>query len=170
MELRTQVQKVFASLKGFNEKQITGLEKGIYNAAIEYAKAKNIPLNWQSPIFREIYMSKGRAIYANLNPDTYVKNNSLRGRIETGEIKPHEVANMAPVTLFPEHWKGIVEEEMTRMKEAYELKIVAMTDQVVCGKCKNRQITYHEQQTRSADEGTTVFYRCLVCNNKWRHA
>ena len=32
-----------------------------------------------------------------------------------------------------------------------------------CPKCLNDQMTYHTRQTRSADEGQTVFFLCPRC-------
>ncbi|RDD43431.1 DNA-directed RNA polymerase I subunit RPA12 [Trichoplax sp. H2] len=32
-----------------------------------------------------------------------------------------------------------------------------------CEKCSNNSMTYYTQQTRSADEGQTVFYSCTKC-------
>lgn len=36
----------------------------------------------------------------------------------------------------------------------------------VCIKCGCEQMSYTTLQTRSADEGQTVFYTCVQCNNK----
>jgi DNA-directed RNA polymerase I subunit RPA12 len=36
-----------------------------------------------------------------------------------------------------------------------------------CEKCGNPEVLYHEQQLRSADEGSTIFYTCPRCNHKW---
>ena len=44
----------------------------------------------------------------------------------------------------------------------------AMTDQFKCGRCKSRKCIYYELQTRSADEGMTIFITCLNCGNRWR--
>uniref|UniRef100_A0A8C4NFN2 DNA-directed RNA polymerase I subunit RPA12 n=1 Tax=Eptatretus burgeri TaxID=7764 RepID=A0A8C4NFN2_EPTBU len=33
----------------------------------------------------------------------------------------------------------------------------------LCKKCGHNQARYHTQQTRSADEGQTVFYACASC-------
>ena len=49
-----------------------------------------------------------------------------------------------------------------------------LTDQVevesivdrVCIKCGNTRMSYHTQQTRSADEGQTVFYKCISCGHQ----
>ncbi|GMT28478.1 hypothetical protein PFISCL1PPCAC_19775 [Pristionchus fissidentatus] len=35
-----------------------------------------------------------------------------------------------------------------------------------CPKCAHTKATYSTMQTRSADEGQTVFYTCLNCKNK----
>ena len=37
-----------------------------------------------------------------------------------------------------------------------------------CPKCRQRNCTYMQLQTRSADEPMTNFCRCLECNNRWR--
>ena len=37
-----------------------------------------------------------------------------------------------------------------------------------CGKCKERNCTYYQMQTRSADEPMTTFVTCLSCNNRWK--
>lgn len=35
-----------------------------------------------------------------------------------------------------------------------------------CGKCDSEQMYYFTLQTRSADEGQTVFYTCVKCNRQ----
>lgn len=37
-----------------------------------------------------------------------------------------------------------------------------------CGKCKSRNCTYTQLQTRSADEPMTTFVNCVDCGNRWR--
>lgn len=42
------------------------------------------------------------------------------------------------------------------------------TTNMLCDKCGTEQeVRYYEQQLRSADEGTTVFYTCTACGNRW---
>jgi DNA-directed RNA polymerase I subunit RPA12 len=38
-----------------------------------------------------------------------------------------------------------------------------------CGKCGSDDARYYELQLRSADEGSTIFYTCQQCGNKWRN-
>ena len=38
---------------------------------------------------------------------------------------------------------------------------------VRCRRCGGEEVTWDEKQTRSADEGATVFCRCTTCQNRW---
>lgn len=39
---------------------------------------------------------------------------------------------------------------------------------IICPKCENTQAYWWMQQTRSADEPPTLFYRCVKCTYGWR--
>ncbi len=43
------------------------------------------------------------------------------------------------------------------------------TIKIDCEKCGNDQAVWWMLQTRSADEPTTQFYRCIKCNHTWRN-
>ncbi len=36
-----------------------------------------------------------------------------------------------------------------------------------CRRCGSDEVTWEEKQTRSADEGATVFCSCSTCKNRW---
>jgi DNA-directed RNA polymerase subunit M len=42
------------------------------------------------------------------------------------------------------------------------------TAKVDCPKCHNNLAAYWQVQTRAADEGSTIFFRCLKCKHTWR--
>lgn len=42
--------------------------------------------------------------------------------------------------------------------------------EISCKKCRSKNIYYYELQTRSADEGATVHYRCEDCNFHWKNS
>jgi DNA-directed RNA polymerase subunit M len=39
---------------------------------------------------------------------------------------------------------------------------------IICQKCENMEAYWWMQQTRSADEPPTMFYRCCKCGYSWR--
>ncbi len=39
---------------------------------------------------------------------------------------------------------------------------------IVCPKCENTEAYWWMQQTRSADEPPTIFYKCTKCGYSWR--
>ena len=42
------------------------------------------------------------------------------------------------------------------------------TVQIICEKCKHDRAFYIEKQTRSADEPSTIFYKCVGCGFQWK--
>jgi len=42
------------------------------------------------------------------------------------------------------------------------------TTNVDCPKCHYNKAAYWQLQTRAADEGSTLFFRCLKCGHTWR--
>lgn len=163
--VRETVVDVFTKL--LPEIEAKDLEIGIYNSTIDFASANRIPLSWSSDHFKEAYLTKARGVYANLHTSSYVGNVRLMDRLKEKEFLPHNIASMPRENIFPERWREIRETEEKRLQGAYEVTATAMSDQITCGKCKKKQISYYEKQTRSADEATTIFYTCLQCGHRW---
>lgn len=42
--------------------------------------------------------------------------------------------------------------------------------EIVCRKCGSRKISKRSLQTRSGDEGATIFYHCVVCKSRWKQS
>ena len=63
------------------------IEKSIYNFIINYARKNNINRKWDNKIFYNLYFSKIRSIYINLNKKSYVKNDNLYDKIKNDDIK-----------------------------------------------------------------------------------
>ena len=89
-------------------------------------------------------------------------------RLITNELNPYEIAFMTPQDLFPEHWKLLIDERERRDKILYMTKSEARTNKFKCPRCRKKETTYYELQTRSADEPMTVFITCLNCGKRWR--
>ena len=144
------------------------IEKSIYNYTINLAKEKNIKRNWDNNIFKNLYFSKVRSIYTNLDKDSYIQNIKFLDKIKNKEIDVNNIAKLTVYDIFPENWKYILEKKTEIDKRRYELKPEAMTDAFKCRKCGSRSTSYYEVQTRSADEPMTQFITCLDCNTRWK--
>ncbi len=68
--------------------------------------------------------------------------------------------------------KKVKEEEESvsefNVLEESEGKETLSTIKIDCGKCGNDEAVWWMLQTRSADEPTTQFYRCIKCGHTWR--
>ena len=148
--------------------EIDDLEIGIFNSSLDYANSQKIQLSWSNNAFINVYSNNARMIYSNLLPNTYINNNNLLSRLKNKEFLPHQIAYMSREDLYPEKWITIIEKQKRKLKEAYENKLVSMTDLIKCGKCKKNKISYQELQTRSGDESMTIFFTCISCGHKWR--
>lgn len=151
-----------------SEIEAKDLEIGIFNASIDYANSLKIPTSWSCDLFAETYLNIAMSIYANLDKNSYVKNEKLMDRFKDREFLPHKLPYMSCEEIFPEIWKDILEKLERKIKGAYEIKQVSMTDQIKCGKCKNNKVTYYELQTRSGDEAITQYFNCICCGHKWK--
>jgi transcription elongation factor S-II len=114
------------------------------------------------------YTQKAEQILLNLNPQSYVKNTYLCANILNGAILPQNVVKLTPHELFPASWKDSLEKH--KQKQNKEAVKPAASDMFQCPKCKKRETTYYEQQTRSGDEPMTVFISCVAagCGKQWR--
>lgn len=145
------------------------IEIGIYNWCIDYAIQHEIVKSWKNQKFMNVYLEKARSVISNIDKESYIKNANLINRINENEFLPHEVAFMKPENIFPERWRDAVESLMKKYEHAYERKHTeAMTNMFKCGKCKKKECTFYELQTRAGDEASTIFVRCINCGNSWR--
>lgn len=151
-----------------DEKMARNIEKNIFNHMIRICKERVVQLSWKNNIFKNMYLSKIRAIYSNLKEDSYIENKNLKEKVKKGEIKIEDLPKLSAYDIFPENWKDIIEAKIKRDKLKYELKPEAMTDMFKCRKCSSRSCSYYEMQTRSSDEPMTQFITCLDCGNHWR--
>ena len=171
IEVRQKIIKIIQTLFPKNNKvRSREVERGIYNYSIDRCVSKDMFPSWDNVIFREIYLSKSKSIYTNLNSKSYVKNRDLIHKILLEEIQPEKLAYMTPVEVFPEMWEHIIRENEHREKVITESMMGSATDKFVCPnkKCRARKSVYTEVQTRSADEPMTLFITCLVCGQRWR--
>ncbi len=142
------------------------MEKSIFNTTIKEARAKNIERNWGSKMFKWLYKKNYSKVYSNVC--TNKNADFVLDKIKYGLWEPDSIVSMTPQELFPDIWEEIILKNNKKMAAlSIENKGVG-TDMFKCGKCRARNATYFQMQTRSADEPMTTFVTCLNCSNRWK--
>ena len=152
----------------FSNEDIRLLEKGIFEAAFNFAIKNHVARSWKSAIFIEIYREIVRSVFSNIHPDSPVKNHRLLIRVIEGEFPLYTLPSMTSYEMFPEKWFELRDKQLQREQKILEGNKSRATDQFKCRRCLKRECTYYELQTRSADEPMTIFITCLNCGKEWR--
>jgi transcription elongation factor S-II len=115
-----------------------------------------------------------------MDASTYVKNERLMSRIQGTEtaataadlaphdLAPHDIALLPRDHVFPERWSTVINTKHQRDEYISTARPMAMTDQFKCSRCKKRECSFLELQTRSCDEPATLFIQCVKCGHRWR--
>lgn len=159
-DFRANIRKKIDS-KLNNPKASGNLEKGIFNYALKEADNRKIIKKWDNEFFVQIYLDHLKSILINLN-DKWIN------AINNGELQSHKFAFMTHQEFDYDRWAQMIDIKCKRDKNKFEVNIAAATDTFTCRKCKGNKCTYYTQQTRSADEATTIFVQCISCGNRWK--
>lgn len=102
------------------------------------------------------YKNRVRSRVANLKD---AKNPALRTNLISGALTANKLAKMTPEEMASDEMKKVREKFVKEAINDAQLATVqgTKTDLLKCGKCKKRNCTYNQLQTRSADEPMTVF-------------
>lgn len=145
-----------------DEKISINLEKGIFNYTIQTSNKRNLIKKWSNELFLIIYIEKLKMVLCNL------KNETIFNKLINKEIKAHELAFMTHEEMRPDIWNQLIELKKIKDENKFSPKLEASTDDFTCSKCKSKQCTHYQLQTRSADEPMTTFVTCINCGNRWR--
>lgn len=152
----------------FCEKKCKNIEKSIFNFALKYADQRNIVKKWDNKYFVMIYINKFRSLFLNISSESSSYNEKFLETINSGEIKSKKVGFLTHQEMNPGMWKDLIEKKMKIDKNKYETNKEGASSEFKCRKCKKRETTYYQVQTRSADEPMTTFVTCLNCGNHWK--
>ena len=158
-----QLTKLFVEGEIVTALQIENIEKSVYNCSLQIADERNIVKKWDNPFFVQLYTDRLRSIYLNLKTLT-----DFRQRLLTKQLKFSQVGFMTHQDMAPEKWQKLIENKKIRDENKYTSKIEASTDNFTCRKCKSKECSYYQLQTRSADEPMTTFVTCITCGNRWK--
>lgn len=113
------------------------------------------------------YKSRLRSRISNLKDQ---KNPDLRRNVLCGNISPERIANMSAEEMASNELKEMRKALTKESIREHQLSKVGgtETDMFQCGKCRGKNCTYTQVQTRSADEPMTTFVLCNECGNRWK--
>ncbi|CAO2589568.1 Transcription elongation factor A protein 3 [Lemmus lemmus] len=113
------------------------------------------------------YRNRVRSRISNLKDP---RNPSLRQNVLSGAISPGLIAKMTA--------EEMASDELRELRNAMTQEAIrehqmaktggTTTDLLRCSKCKKKNCTYNQVQTRSADEPMTTFVLCNECGNRWK--
>lgn len=113
------------------------------------------------------YKNRVRSRVANLKD---AKNPTLRTNFIAGAITAKKLAKMTPEEMASDEMKKLRDKFVKEAINDAQLATVqgTETDLLKCGKCRKRNCTYNQIQTRSADEPMTTFVLCNECGHRWK--
>lgn len=113
------------------------------------------------------YKNRVRSRVANLKDP---KNPTLRTNFLNGVIAASRLAKMTPEEMASDEMKKLREKFIKEAIDDAQLATVqgTKTEMLKCGKCKKKNCTYNQLQTRSSDEPMTTFVLCNECGNRWK--
>uniref|UniRef100_A0A673G3R8 Transcription elongation factor A (SII), 3 n=1 Tax=Sinocyclocheilus rhinocerous TaxID=307959 RepID=A0A673G3R8_9TELE len=110
------------------------------------------------------YKNRVRSRISNLKDP---KNPNLRKNVLAGAIELSRIAIMTAEEMASDELKqlrNVLTQEAIREHQMAKTGGTS-TDLLQCGKCKKKNCTYNQVQTRSADEPMTTFVLCNECGN-----
>ncbi|KAK7157973.1 hypothetical protein R3I93_009238 [Phoxinus phoxinus] len=113
------------------------------------------------------YKNRVRSRISNLKDP---KNPNLRKNVLAGAIELSRMATMTAEEMASDELKqlrNVLTQEAIREHQMAKTGGTT-TDMLQCGKCRKKNCSYNQVQTRSADEPMTTFVLCNECGNRWK--
>lgn len=135
--------------------------------------AEELAEELEESIFQEFkntdmrYKNRVRSRISNLKD---IKNPTLRTNFRIGAITSQRLATMTAEEMANDEVKMLRDKFNKEAINDAQLATAqgTKTDMLKCGKCKKRNCTYNQLQTRSSDEPMTTFVLCNECGNRWK--
>lgn len=165
---RADVASVMVSfLPELSDQQVAELEMTVFNATVRAQTEAGVDAIW-GDAFKAEYKRLAAAITANLTGERGFSNGNtdLMRRVLRGDLGVQHVVAMCPSSIRPEVFAGM-DTEAERLSKVTLRNTGTVSTLFECPKCAARNCSYTELQTRSGDEGTTIFLFCHSCSTRW---
>jgi transcription elongation factor S-II len=147
---------------GGDEKNAKNIEIAIFNWAVRKLSKDS---SWENKAFRELYKARFFEI------KRAILESDLKTRITEKNVRMKDLVVMTPDQLMPNgpYAKALRAANLKELEmETIRAKDAEYEGVFMCMKCKSKKTTYHQLQTRSADEPMTTYVECKNCNNRWK--
>lgn len=134
-----------------------GLERGIYNRAIELEEKNNVIASWLIPSFILTYKMSRHLLCEKIIP---IHSNDHLERILCDPSQWSKMASKPIYELHPETFNKNIQ----RISERKPIVVKVKYTNIKCKNCKKYMIRSGSSQTRSADESSTSYQICDGCN------
>lgn len=155
-DTRMQVKNKFKEISPEQQKKMNNFEIAIYNYSIKHAVKNTIPRTWDDIRFRRIYLNKVRSIIANLKRDP-----------ELLSLKALDVVSMEHQKMAPEVWQDAIRSAQKK-RDMMVIPLPKISGGLYQCRCRSRNTSFYQMQTRSADEPMTIYITCHDCDNHWK--
>lgn len=152
-QLRETGKKFLSKFLEDDTREIEKLEKSMFNYCVRVLRETNKQLTLDSKCFKEKYSFELYSIMSH-----------LKENMEVDDIRDFYLQDK-------EHFdRKTFEKE--RVSDEKKLRLITHVSEPVSGihkcKCGCDKVYSYELQTRSGDEGMTVFLQCYSCGRKWK--
>ena len=154
----------YNKLKENKQKIIVDIESACYNYTVNKANEENIPSDWSSEVFKEIYHAVCAKIYANISKSSGIDNKYLINNIFNNSIEINKIPYMSSQELFPEKYKDLI----TKLEASKNVsRTIKTTSMYKCRRCHKNECTEENRYNRSLDEGVNLTITCMSCGFQW---
>lgn len=150
---------------------VANAEISIYNYCTRRCISKGIPRvlekgTKETEFFKWMYKQRAMSILFNLG---HPKNPGFLKSVLSKDVECRHLGFLTREQIFPELWNE-VREKLNRCDPSILVDDSIGTGGIVrCPRCKDKgRVHVSIVQTRSADEGSTLFCYCAECQKRWK--
>jgi DNA-directed RNA polymerase subunit M/transcription elongation factor TFIIS len=137
----------------------------IFNATVRAQGEAGLDATWND-VFKGEYKRLAAAVTGNLTESRGTLTAIWTCWAASSGARRQVGRRHVPSSMRPHVFEGL-DTMSERLSKATLRNTGAVSTMFACPKCKERNCSYTELQTRSADEGTTIFLFCHTCSTQW---
>lgn len=157
--------------KDATHSMVVNAETSIFNYCTRRCRSQGLPLviikgTKEARYLNWMYKQRVMSITFNLrNP----RNPQLLHSVLNKDVECRHLGFFTREQLFPELWKAIRDKLNDRDRVVEDTTSQPTQGGISCSKCKGKgNVHISIVQTRSADEGSTLFCYCATCSKRWK--